>query len=245
VSILKILNLGCGTKISDSPDVTNIDWSLYLRLSRYKAIKPLLPVVLSSDRLKKLEELPTNILVHDLRKGIPYPESSIDVVYHSHVLEHLDRDIGKSFLKEIKRVLKPSGIVRIVVPDLELLCRQYIEHIGQCESSKSEYENHDKYIGDFIEQCVRRQAAGVSSQNVFRKVIEKLIVGDARRRGETHQWMYDKINLQYMLEKIGYVDVEVCRYDISSIPNWNDYGLDVNHDGSQYKHKSLYVEARK
>ena len=29
-----ILNLGCGTKVSDDPAVVNIDWSIMLRIRR-------------------------------------------------------------------------------------------------------------------------------------------------------------------------------------------------------------------
>jgi len=31
---MRIPNLGCGTKTSDYPGVTNIDWSMYLRIKR-------------------------------------------------------------------------------------------------------------------------------------------------------------------------------------------------------------------
>ena len=54
-------------------------------------------------------------MVHDLSKGIPFDDNSVDVVYHSHLLEHIDRKNVPTFLKEIRRVLKPRGIHRIVV----------------------------------------------------------------------------------------------------------------------------------
>ena len=41
------------------------------------------------------------------------------------MLEHLDRDEVKRFLKEAKRVLIEGGIIRLVVPDLEKLIIQY------------------------------------------------------------------------------------------------------------------------
>ena len=46
---------------------------------------------------------------------------------------------------------------------------------------------HDDYVGAIIEQCVRKEAAGTSKQKNVRRFIENIILGDARKRGETHQ----------------------------------------------------------
>ena len=81
--------------------------------------------------------------------------------------------------------------------------------------------------------------------NSLRRFVENLVLGDARRRGETHQWMYDRINLKEKLINSGYKEVHVKNYSTSLIPNWNEYGLDVDENGNQYKPESLYVEALK
>jgi SAM-dependent methyltransferase len=242
---MKILNLGCGTKVSNKPEVINVDWSIYLRLKRMKIFAPAVPLFFRGKRLEKFNSLPDNILVHNLAKGIPFNSDSIDVVYHSHMLEHLDRDVAVKFLTEVKRVLRPGGIHRIVVPDLEKACRDYIAHIVYCETNPVESNNHDSYIATLLEQSVRKEASGTSQQNPLRRFIENLILGDARRRGETHQWMYDRINLKAKLINIGYNEVHVQDYNTSLIPNWTEYGLDIDEKGNQYKPKSLYVEALK
>ena len=79
----------------------------------------------------------------------------------------------------------------------------------------------------------------------MRRFFENLILGDARRRGETHQWMYDRINLQAKLINLGYKEVLVQEYNTSLIPNFIEYGLDVDENGNQYKQESLYIEAAK
>ena len=242
---MKILNLGCGTKTCDKPEVINIDWSIYLRLKRMATVRPIIPLVIRGERLKRFNAIPDNILVHDLAKGIPFDSDSVDVVYHSHILEHLDRDVALRFLVEVKRVLKPGGIHRIVVPDFEKACRVYIEHLKSCETDAAESDKHDDYIAPLLEQSVRREASGTSQQGALRRRLENLLLGDARRRGETHQWMYDRINLRAKLISVGYADVRVQDYDTSVIPNWPDYKLDVDDHGNQYKPESLYMEARK
>src|SRR5713101_878977 len=130
---MRILNLGCGSKASSSPDIVNIDWSIALRLRRNRLLRPLVPLWATGDRLQRFNALPSNIICHNLAHGIPFLTESVDAVYHSHFLEHLDRGAARQFLLEVKRVLRPGGIQRIVVPDLEKLCRAYVAHCDLCD----------------------------------------------------------------------------------------------------------------
>jgi len=242
---MRILNLGCGTKTSNSPYMINIDWSIYLRLKKIKILAAIAPLVIKGGRLERFNSLPDNIMVHNLANGIPFDSDSVDAAYHSHMLEHLDRDVAKTFLMEVKRVLKPGGIHRIVVPDFEVACRAYIAHIATCETNLRESDNHDFHTAKVLEQSVRREAHGTSQQNPLRRFIENMILGDARRRGETHQWMYDRISLKMMLINLGYKEPRIQEFNTSQIPNWNEYGLDTDNNGNQYKIDSLYMEAVK
>jgi predicted SAM-dependent methyltransferase len=184
-------------------------------------------------------------MVHNLAKGIPFESDSIDVVYHSHMLEHLDREIAVKFLLDIKRVLKPGGICRIVVPDLETAARMYLAHISACEGNSSEAKEHDLYVARLLEQSVRKEASGTSGQKPLRRLLENIVLGDARKRGETHQWMYDRMNLDNLLERLGFRGICVQDYKTSLIKDWTAYGLDVDEHGNEYKPDSLYVEAIK
>jgi len=240
---LKLLNLGCGSKTSDAPGVINIDWSPTLRIRQNFFFRNLALLFLDAKRLQKVKSLPQNIMVHNLAKGIPFPDNSIDVVYHSHVLEHLDRDIAKLFLLDIKRVLKPKGVLRLVVPDFELLCREYCLHILQCDKYPQETNCHEEYISSILEQSVRKESYGTSNQKPLRRFIENFILGDARKRGETHQWMYDRITINQILKSIDYNEISFTSFDSSRIYNWEKYKLDINCRGEEYKPGSLYVEA--
>jgi predicted SAM-dependent methyltransferase len=71
-----------------------------------------------------------------LRPGVDYvgscsdlsafADDSLDEIYASHVLEHLDYagEVAAT-LREWRRALRPSGKLRISVPDLEVLCRLF------------------------------------------------------------------------------------------------------------------------
>ena len=47
------------------------------------------------------------------------PNDSLDMVYMSHVLEHVPRNRAIEVIQEMARVLKPDGILRISVPDFD------------------------------------------------------------------------------------------------------------------------------
>lgn len=240
---LKILNLGCGTKTHS--ELINIDWSIYAWLKKHRFLCALVKLLSNSSRLKTLNALPDNIIFHDLSKGIPFPNDSIDVVYHSHFMEHLDRDIVNDFLQEVRRVLKPGGIQRIVVPDFEKLCGAYINQLRECDEKIRNCEEHDGYIDEIIGQCVMKEAISTSQQRPIRRFLENLIIGDARKRGITHQWMYDRITIRCLLHENGFKNVKSEKYNTSSIPDWNKYGLDLDDFGNEYKTESFYTEAIK
>ena len=58
-------------------------------------------------------------------KRIPERDKSVDLIYICHMIEHLDQEETSNILQECKRVLKPGGIVRIVVPDFDRLVDSY------------------------------------------------------------------------------------------------------------------------
>lgn len=238
-----VLNLGCGHKASESPNVVNIDWSISLRVRKNPLLRQLAPLFFRGKRWEHFKNLPNNIVVHDLSKGIPFKDHSVDVVYHSHLLEHLDPPIAEKFTREIHRVLRPGGIIRIVVPDFELLCRLYMGHLAKCEADPTAISEHDAFVAEMIEQSTRREAAGTSKQSGLRRRVENYVLGDARRRGETHQWMYDRFNLSYLLTRCGFADPQVKSFDKSGVAGWDEIGLDRNPDGTEYKYHSLYLEA--
>ena len=248
---MKVLNLGCGNKTSSNENVINIDWSIYLRLKKMNWIEFALPTIIGETRMKRLKEIPDNILVHNLKHGIPFGNSSVDMVYHSHVLEHLDRNIAIEFLEENKRVLKKGGVLRIVVPDFESLNRSYMESIVKIDTTTDENaltllrEKHELHIASMIEQSVRRQSFSTANQIAPRKILENLFLGDARKRGETHQWMYDRITLVEKLEGLGFSQVNVVGFERSSVHEWNSFGLEYSENKSEYKPGSLYIEAIK
>jgi SAM-dependent methyltransferase len=97
----------------------------------------------------------------DLRRRLPFADGAVDAVYHSHVLEHLDRDDAARFLAENARVLRPGGVLRVVVPDLEELCRTYLAALAGVERGEAgARELYEWSQLDLLDQMVRRRSCG-------------------------------------------------------------------------------------
>ena len=58
-------------------------------------------------------------------RTLPFEEGTVDLIYASHVLEYFDRVEVPKVLAEWKRVLKKGGILRLSVPDFDVLSRLY------------------------------------------------------------------------------------------------------------------------
>jgi len=54
-----------------------------------------------------------------------FEDNTIDLIYASHVIEYFDRQEVEGLLKEWKRVLKPNGILRLAVPNFEMIAKLY------------------------------------------------------------------------------------------------------------------------
>ena len=113
------VNLGCGN--NSGPEFINVD-------------------VLS---------LPNIHHVHDITKLEMFATESVDLIYASHVVEHLPPEKFISTIKEWRRVLKIGGRLRISVPDFDRLIEVYQGNGGdvkivrdQVLGQRPPYDNH-------------------------------------------------------------------------------------------------------
>lgn len=69
---------------------------------------------------------PCDIEVDIRHRALPFSDNFVARIYASHVLEHLNDAQLTHFLGEAYRVLRPNGVIRIVVPDLQLFVDSYL-----------------------------------------------------------------------------------------------------------------------
>jgi SAM-dependent methyltransferase len=241
-----MLNIGCGVRTHRKWN--NMDFSPYARLAHHKQWAKFLNCIgiLSSARHQNILKIDPDIIYWDIRKGLLFDDNVFDVIYHSHFITHLDRDMALYATCECLRTLKPGGTIRVVVPDLRQIVNLYNEATAGMENNDNDsVKKHEYAVNELFELMVRRDAFGTTKQNTFVRKIEHLIRSGIDTRGELRRWHYDKYSMAAMLKNAGFRDA--CAVDAakSRIEGWNVFGLDLNEDGVIYKHGSLYMEAVK
>jgi SAM-dependent methyltransferase len=91
----------------------------------------------------------------NLLETLPFDSNSISLVYSSHFLEHIPLHQVPSFLKECHRVLKPGGVIRLVLPDFEEMCREYLTQLDGGDYTKAKL-----CVIEIVDQCVRLESGG-------------------------------------------------------------------------------------
>ncbi|HLE44092.1 MAG TPA: methyltransferase domain-containing protein [Methylomirabilota bacterium] len=67
-------------------------------------------------------------LACDIRHGLPLPDDSFDYVASMHGLQEIPCLELVPVLRELRRVLKPAGVLRLGLPDLDRAIRAYVEN---------------------------------------------------------------------------------------------------------------------
>lgn len=122
------LNLGCGSR--PAAGWVNIDRSPGILLHRMPRTRR---VLRASGLLSEhhMTTWPAGIVRLDITKGLPFRDVSVQAIYSSHTLEHLYMNDAQILLRESFRVLQPGGVIRVALPDVEAMLRNFIRSAEQ------------------------------------------------------------------------------------------------------------------
>lgn len=87
----------------------------------------------------------------DVRQGLPFKTGEVDLIYSSHFLEHLTYDEGLAFLRECRRVVKPGGAMRIIVPDAAELISSYVRGTQEDSADLNDLRGGRSPLSEFSE----------------------------------------------------------------------------------------------
>ena len=119
----------------------------------------------------------TDIQKVNILSGLPFENNSFDAAYSSHFFEHLHKEDAKFVIKEAYRILKKDGILRIVVPDLENICREYIKSIDLYHQNEEDKQKHSWMTIELIDQMVRWDSGGEMKKYMKRYTLKKYTSG--------------------------------------------------------------------
>jgi ubiquinone/menaquinone biosynthesis C-methylase UbiE len=126
----------------------------------------------------------------------------------AHVLEHLYLEDAQKLLKECKRVLRPGGVIRLVVPDLRSMAASYLKNKNGGSPSPSEKIAAADMLN---EKLGFRNPAPPSGNSVFKFYSQW-------KDFHHHKWMYDSDSLIHYMENAGFAEVGEKGYLQSEIP---------------------------
>jgi SAM-dependent methyltransferase len=191
----KRINVGCGMTPTEGWE--NFDNSPSLVLARHPLLARALAAlgVLRDEHRRFIDFARRHTIRRADAKRLPLADRSAEVLYTSHMVEHLDPDEARDFLWEARRVLAPGGVIRILVPDLHKLARRYVAE------------------GD-ADRFMRETFLGRTKPKTPLEKLRYLLVGD-----RLHHWMYDGDSLAALLGECGFVGARVLEPGATTIRN--------------------------
>lgn len=204
----KPLRIHVGAGLIAPETWVNIDASWNARLAKRPWLRKLLASVRAIPNTAAETPWPRNILIHDIRKGLPFASSSAQAIYASHLIEHLTRDDARLFVRECYRVLKRGGRIRLVTPDLEHLASEYMQ------AKRSGSVTDDEPASRFLNGLGVLQDFGGTSPltRLYRRW----------KSYDLHKWLYDEASLKRLLTESGFAEAERRAYLQSTIVNLAD-----------------------
>jgi predicted SAM-dependent methyltransferase len=219
-----MLNLGCG---SVRPiNWVNTDSSINAHLQRIPLIGKKLASIINNISYSN-----NNIVYMNLNNKWKYKDNTVDIVYASHLFEHLSVKASILFLSEAYRCLKPGGIIRIVVPDLYQICKKYT----------IEYELNDSMDKNIDTTTFIMWAINMHREGQYKKLnLFKKLVLEIQGYPHQHKYMYDKNSLILKLKNNNFHSFKNLSYGKSLyINNINEV------EGQNESYLSIYIEAIK
>ncbi|MET4118624.1 SAM-dependent methyltransferase [Bradyrhizobium sp. JR1.5] len=217
---MSYVQYGCGYSAPEG--WLNFDWSPTIRLARLPAIGRFV------QRLKGNElQFPSGIEIGDIVRGLPIGDQTASGVYASHVLEHLSRSDVETALRNTYRMLRPGGIFRLIVPDLESRARLYLSKLDSGTNDANDWFMTAAHLGLF-------KGPSTITEKVSRTF-----------GGSLHLWMWDFPSMQEQLRRAGFVKIRRCNYGDSEDAMFSRVEDPTRFVDPKHQTEELALEARR
>jgi predicted SAM-dependent methyltransferase len=135
------------------------------------------------------------VIEFDLRRGLPLADDSCALIYSSHFLEHLEYRHGLALMRDCYRCLERGGLLRLVLPDFRLDLQAYLSgdraYVAEFDRiAAPDFGEEFELIRGMPPELRGRAMADYVNFFIY-------------QYGE-HKTIYDRENVQLMLEHVGF-----------------------------------------
>jgi predicted SAM-dependent methyltransferase len=157
---------------------------------------------------------------HDATKVFPIADGVFRWIYSEHFIEHISQSLALAWLREMRRLLKPDGIVRISTPDLE----KYVS--GYLDPEQIFFKEH-------VERLRQMGVANVPTRRAW--LVNQIF------RNWGHQHIYDFDEVKFLAGLAGFPADKAtrCEFRAGAVRELAELDREVRND------ESLYVELPK
>lgn len=160
----------------------------------------------------------------DLRYPLRIPSESIDGIICEHTFEHLDYSSDLQMFQECYRILKPGGVFRIILPDLSLFLKAYVN-------------NDENWFKEWERMYF---TTSKDSNRAKRKLKTHLEAVSFVMQEYGHISAWDFNTLKAYLSEVGFTTIEQTEWRQGKVSE-----LLIDTDMDTRKHVSIYLEAVK
>jgi predicted SAM-dependent methyltransferase len=156
-------------------------------------------------------------LHHDVTQPLPAEDGAFDWAYSEHLIEHIAQAQAVAWLKDVRRLLRPGGLLRLTTPDLERYVQAYASR------DDAFFADHGRRIREFgLPAMPTRRAFMVNQIFAF----------------WGHRWIYDFDELVHVLAEAGFAADAVARraFSESAVAEVGALDSEVRRD------ETIYVE---
>ena len=160
----------------------------------------------------------------DIRKPLKIDSGVVSGILCEHTIEHLTYTQAQHILNECYRVLKPNGVIRIILPDLSIFIENY--------SAKNErwFKGWESLMFINSEDEIRSRRRLSSPMEAISFVTQEY--------GHLSAW--DEETIAIYLRRAGFSKIMPTKYRVGQVD-----ALLVDLDAEDRRYVSLYVEAMK
>jgi predicted SAM-dependent methyltransferase len=163
----------------------------------------------------------------DATRPLGLRDASVDFAYSEHMIEHVGLGDAIAMLRELHRVLRPGGMLRIATPEMDKIVGL---KNGKLDARQENYVRFSNmHFGSEFERAWPQNSCYAINRTFHEW---------------GHQFIYDRATLASVLSHAGFRDVRFCEIGQSSVPEFRNLETHGDYSGEEFNEfETMIAEA--